>query len=234
MAGSPKLSSLSVFFPSYNEEGNVERVVAHALEVLPSVAQKFEVIVVNDGSKDRTRELAEALARKDKRVRVVNHEVNRGYGGALISGIKAGRYDWIFFSDGDGQFDTAEIANLLPPAQNHDIVVGYRIHRQDSLMRKLNAWAWGTLVRALFHIPVRDIDCAFKLFRREVFDKVEVTAQGAMISTQILAAAVKRGFTIAEVGVHHYPRVAGQQTGAKLRVILRAFRELFKLYRTLK
>ncbi len=221
-----KLSSLSVFFPCYNEEGNIERVVRRATEVLPRFARKFEVIAVNDGSRDRTREIAEALARRDRRVRVVNHEVNRGYGGALISGIRASRYDWIFFTDGDGQFDLADLSLLLPKARLYDIVVGCHMQRRDS--------AWGTLVRTLFGFSVRDVDCAFKLLRRQVFEKVEVTAQGAMISTQILASAHKHGFSITEVGVNHYPRVAGKQTGAKLRVILRAFVELFRLYRQLK
>jgi len=229
-----KLSSLSIFFPSYNEEANVERVVSRALEVAPKFASKVEVIVVNDGSKDRTRERAEAMAKKDKRVRAITHEVNKGYGGALITGIQSARYDWVFFTDGDGQFDTAEIEKLVPLTETHDIVVGYRIHRQDPMIRKLNAFMWGTLVRALFGIKVRDIDCAFKLFRRKVFDQVEVTAQGAMISTQILATATRRGFSIAEVGVNHYPRTAGVQTGAKLSVILRAFVELFRFYRRLQ
>ena len=222
--------NISVFFPTYNEEGNIEALVARTVETLRRLAGRWEVIIVDDGSRDRTGEVAEALVKKYPGVRHVRHEKNRGYGGAVKTGLQEAKLDWIFFTDGDGQFDTAEIELLLPLAQNADMIAGYRIDRKDPVMRKLNAWAWGTLVRTLFglHGKVRDIDCAFKLFRRRVVDENTFVAEGALISTELLVRAKKLGYRFAEVGVHHYPRKAGTQTGANPRVILRAFKELFK------
>jgi glycosyltransferase involved in cell wall biosynthesis len=169
-------------------------------------------------------------------VRHVRHEKNRGYGGAVKTGLKEAKLDWIFFTDGDGQFDIGELELMIPAAQKADMVAGYRLNRQDPFMRKLNAFGWGTLVRTLFrlHGKVRDIDCAFKLFRRRVVDQSAFQAEGAMISTELLVRAKKLGYTFAEVGVHHFPRKAGVPTGAKPTVILRAFKELFKLYGQLR
>lgn len=205
----------------------VERMTA----VLARVADDYEIIVVDDGSADRTGAVADELAAADPHVRVVHHPVNRGYGGALKSGFAASRKAYVFFTDGDGQFDVAEIERLLPFVPEYDVVVGYRLDRAEGGLRKLNAAAWNGLVHRLFHIPVRDVDCAFKLFKREVFDMVRVEAEGAMISTEVLARAVRAGFRVHEVGVHHYERRHGTPTGANPLVIVRAFYELFKLYR---
>jgi glycosyltransferase involved in cell wall biosynthesis len=205
----------------------VERLTA----VLPRIADDYEIIVVNDGSADRTGAVADELAAADPHVRAVHHPVNRGYGGALQSGFAASRNAYVFFTDGDGQFDVGEIERLLPFVPEYDIVVGYRLDRAEGGLRKLNAALWNGLVRRLFGIPVRDVDCAFKLFKREVFDRVRVQAEGAMISTEVLARAVRAGFRVHEIGVHHYERKHGTPTGANPLVIARAFYELFKLYR---
>lgn len=227
----PAISSLAVFFPCYNEEANVGRVTAQAVEVCRSLTDDFEVIIVNDGSADRTAEIAAELeAEYAPVVRAINHPVNRGYGGALQSGFRAASKEWVFYTDGDGQFDMRELPELLPYLDNGaDVVSGYRINRQDPWNRKLNAWAWGCLVRALFRLPVRDIDCAFKLYRREIFDDIEMLSEGALIDTEVLARIRRAGYTIVQHGVHHYPRTAGTQTGANIKVILRAFKELFML-----
>ena len=229
-----KISSLSVFFPCYNEEGNVQRLVDSALVALPEVAEDFEVIIVNDGSADDTGAIAEGLAEKIPQVKAVHHEKNRGYGAAVITGIEHCTKDYVFFTDGDGQFDLKEIPLLAAEIDEHDVVVGYRINRQDNFMRRLNAWCWTTLVNTLFRLGVRDVDCAFKLFKRERLAGIKLSAQGAMVSTELLAKLKKAGCSIKEVGVHHYPRIAGEQSGANIRVILRAFKELFELYRKLK
>ena len=226
--------SISVFFPCYNEQDNVKRVAAKAVEVLEALGVDFEVIIVNDGSADKTGQVADSVAQADKRVRVVHHPQNRGYGAALQSGIRAAQKNYIFFTDGDGQFDIGEIQLLLPFIEQSDIVCGYRLNRKDPFMRKLNGWMWTKLVCMLFGMRIRDIDCAFKMFRREVFDGMKLSSTGALISAEILARATKRGCRIAEVGVHHYPRTAGKQTGANLKVILRAFKELFKLYNRIR
>ena len=226
-----RLPSISAFFPAYNEEANVASMVERLRGVLPGVADDYEIIIVDDGSQDRTPEIADQLAAADPRVRVVHHAQNRGYGGALKSGFEASRKAYVFFTDGDGQFDVAEIAQLLPHLPHYDVVIGYRIHRAEGGLRRLNAGAWNLLVRRLFGIPSRDVDCAFKLFDRRVFDVVHPEAEGAMISTEILARTVRAGFRVTEVGVHHYPRRHGTPTGGNPLVIARAFYELFKLYR---
>jgi glycosyltransferase involved in cell wall biosynthesis len=224
-----KSFNISVFFPCHNEQDNVERVTRQALDVLKDVSTDFEVIIVNDGSTDRTAEIADRLARENPNVKVIHHQVNHGYGAALQSGFHAAAKDWVFYTDGDGQFDIKELPPLLDLTDKYDIVTCYRINRQDPPLRKLNAWAWGKLVCFLFNLKIKDIDCAFKLYRREIFDKIEMHSRGALIDTEILARAQRAGYRLVQRGVHHYPRLAGRQSGANLRVILRAFKELFQL-----
>ncbi len=229
-----KGASISVFFPCYNEEANVERVVRDAVGLLESMGADYEVIVVDDGSADATGEIAEKLAGENKRVKVVHHKPNRGYGAALQSGFKAATKELVFYTDGDGQFDIREMPPLVDLMQDYDIVSCYRLDRRDSVIRKLNAWCWGRLVCFLFEMKIRDIDCAFKLYKRRIFDDITMSSTGALIDTEILARAKARGYRIVQRGVHHYPRTAGVQTGAKPAVILRAFRELFRLYRQIR
>ncbi len=230
----PKVSSLSVFFPCYNEEANVENMVRKAQQILPEIAEKWEIIPVNDGSKDKTGEIIDRLAKEDPNVHPVHHIKNQGYGGAVISGYNAAKYDLVFFTDGDLQFDLREITLLIEKLDEGDLILGFRKNRRDPLQRKLNAYLWGSLVKTLFNFKVKDVDCAFKLIKRRVIDKVQLSAGGAMVSTELLARANRAGFRFVEVGVTHYPRVAGTQTGANFKVILKAFRELFKLYGKIK
>jgi len=224
-----KKYSLSIFFPCFNEEPNVERVALGALAVARRISDDYEIIIVNDGSSDRTGEIADRLARQYPEIRVVHHERNKGYGAALQSGFKSARKELVFYTDGDGQFNIEEISKLLPLIEEYDIVSGYRINRRDPMIRKVNAFLWGALVNLLFKFKISDVDSAFKLYRREIFDQITMESQGALIDTEVLAKARAKGFTITEVGVTHYPRQAGEQTGAKLTVIIKAFKELFKL-----
>lgn len=226
--------SLTIFYPCYNEEANVERVTRQAVEVGRRVADDLEVLIVNDGSKDRTGEIADRLAAEIPEVRAVHNRPNRGYGGALTRGFKEATKNWIFYTDGDGQFDLNEIPKLLPLLETHDVVSCYRLNRQDALLRKLNAFAWTTLVNTLFGIWLRDIDCAFKLYPKTFIDAIELHSTGALIDTEMLAKARNLKLRIAQLGVRHLPRTAGQQTGANFKVILRAFRELFKLYGSIR
>lgn len=226
--------SLSVFYPCYNEEANVERTTMAALKALRRITDDFEVIIVDDGSKDRTGEIADRLAAQNPRVRAVHNRPNLGYGGALQRGFREASKPWVFYTDGDGQFDFEEIDKLLPLMKDFDIISAYRLNRRDSMVRKINAFCWTTLVNLVFGLWLRDIDCAFKLYPRKLFDEIEMKSMGALIDTEILARAKRRGYTIGQVGVHHYPRTAGQQTGANLKVILRAFKELFALRREIR
>lgn len=227
---SKKLSSVSIIFPAYNEEENIANSINNAIKAFSKYFDVVTVIPVDDGGHDATGEIIDNMASKDSRIKPVHHEVNKGYGAALRSGFAAAENDYIFFSDSDGQFDLEEIALLLAHIDRFDMVLGYRAHRADPLHRKLNAWAWGSLVRLLFRVKVRDIDCAFKLFRRNIFNEIQLQAGGAMVNTELLALARKRGFSMTNVPVSHYPRQLGEQTGANPLVILRAFAELFKLY----
>lgn len=221
--------SLTIFFPCFNEEGNVERVTRQAVEVGRQIADDLEVLIVDDGSRDRTGEIADRLAAEIPVVRAVHNQPNRGYGGALQRGFREATKNWIFYTDGDGQFDLNELPDILPLLADHDVVSCYRLKRQDPWLRKLNAFAWTTLVNLLFHIRLRDIDGAFKIYPKPFIDAIELHSTGALIDTEMLAKARQWHLKIAQRGVRHYPRIAGQQTGANLRVILRAFKELFKL-----
>jgi glycosyltransferase involved in cell wall biosynthesis len=224
-----RLRSITVVLPCHDEEGNVLAAIRGARAAAVEAADEHEIVVVDDGSSDATGRLAAAAAAEDPRVRVVVHERNRGYGAALRSGIAAARCDWILLTDADLQFDLSELAGFLEPARTHDYVVGYRLVRMDPLMRRVNAYAWNRLVGRVFDLDVRDVDCAFKLIRRELAQRLRLTAEGAMISTELMARAALAGASIAEIGVHHRPRVAGRPSGADAAVVVGAFRELRRI-----
>lgn len=228
-----RVARLSYFFPAHNEEANVEGLVAEALETLPSIADSFEIIAVNDGSRDRTRVLVDELtARHPGVVRAVHHPTNLGYGGALRSGFGAARYELVAFTDGDRQFRVEDIARLterMAGADVPDIVVGYRIRRADPLVRTVYARLYRLANRIFFGLTVTDVDCACKLFRRDALDGIQVESEGAFFSAELLIKLRAAGRSVVEVGVPHYPRIAGSPTGAKPQVILRAVRDFWRL-----
>jgi glycosyltransferase involved in cell wall biosynthesis len=221
---------LSVVLPAYNEEAVIATTVHQVAQTLAILAPDYEIVIVDDGSRDRTGEIADALAAEDPHVRVVHNRPNRGYGGALIAGFNATAKELIFFMDADGQFDIRDIARLLPYIETVDGVLGYREARCDPFIRKINAWGWNLLMRWLFGLRVRDVDCAFKLYRAELVRAANVQAEGAMVNSEMLVKLHRMGYRFQQVSVRHYPRQHGQATGANLRVIMRAFKELFKLY----
>jgi glycosyltransferase involved in cell wall biosynthesis len=228
-----RVARLSYFFPAHNEEANLEGLVEEALAALPSIAETFEIIAVNDGSKDRTREIADRLAAAHPGVvRVVHHAVNRGYGGALRSGFEASRYELLAFTDGDRQFRVADLARLterLAQGDRPDIVVGYRVKRADPIIRIVYARTYKLANRIFFGLRVRDVDCACKLFRREALDGVRVESAGAFFSAELLIKILKADRSIVEVGVPHYARMAGSPTGARPSVIWRAVKDFWGL-----
>jgi glycosyltransferase involved in cell wall biosynthesis len=232
-AAPARVARLSYFFPAHNEEANLEGLVEEALETLPTLAETFEIIAVDDGSRDRTGEIADRLAAAHPGVvRVVHHPVNRGYGGALRSGFEASRYELLAFTDGDRQFRIADLGRLtarLREPDRPDIVVGYRIRRADPLVRVLYARTYKLANRIFFGLRVRDVDCAAKLFRREALEGVRVESGGAFFSAELLIKARNLRRTIVEVGVPHYPRTAGSPTGAKPSVIWRAVKDFWSL-----
>jgi putative flippase GtrA len=226
-ASSLTRKSLSVVLPAYNEEAIIAITINQVLNTLSPWLTDFEVIIVNDGSHDSTRAIVAALAATDPRVRLITHEHNQGYGAALVSGFEAASKELTFFMDSDGQFDIADLATFFPLIEHFDAVLGYRQNRQDTWIRKLNAACWKLLITLMFGISVRDIDCAFKLFHTSFFRHNTLETRGAMINVEMLYKLKRDGCTSTQVGVHHLPRTSGKATGAKLSVILRAFRELF-------
>lgn len=223
---------LTFFFPAYNEQENIERTVELALSQVGPLVPSIEVLAIDDGSTDRTPELADALAAADPRVRV-HHQPNRGYGGAIKAGFEEARGELICFSDGDLQFDLREMSRLLERLADErkpvDAVIGFRIKRRDPFHRIFIAKTYNAIVSVAFGLRVRDIDCAMKLFRREVFDGLRLDAEGPFLSAELLIKLRARGVRIAQVGVNHFPRTAGQNTGASFRKILRTFRDLARL-----
>ncbi len=204
------------------------------METLSEVAPDYEVIVVDDGSADHTGAIVDDLAAANPRIRAVHNRPNKGYGGALIAGFNAVSKELTFFMDADGQFDIRDITKLLAHLDEADAVLGYREHRQDPPLRIVNAWGWKTLMRLLFGLNVRDVDCAFKLYPTKLVQRANVQAQGAMVNTEMLVKLNRLGYTWVEVPVNHYARAGGKATGANVRVILRAFRELLKLHHRIK
>ncbi len=228
-----KVPELSIFFPFWNEEDNIEKVVKRAIPIAEKIAEKWEIIMVDDGSDDNTLQIAERLSKEDKRLRVVAHKPNRGYGAALTSGFIHARYDLIVFNDGDSQFDFSEVTRLIDKITDADIVIGFRKKRRDRnlfkrllLMNLLKIWDF-----CLFHFSYRDIDCGFKMFRKEALEKImPFRSEGAMITTEILAKAKRKKLKVQEVGVTHYPRELGHQSGANFPVIVRAILESLILW----
>ena len=220
-------ASLSVILPAHNEEVAIAETVGSVLEALETWRRAGEVLVVDDGSQDCTGTILDEIAAANPRVRVIHHKVNRGYGAALVSGFEAASKDLVFFMDSDGQFDIRDLERFFPLLAQYDAVLGYRIARQDTWMRKLNAWGWKLLVRGVFGVRVRDVDCAFKLYTAKFFREHHLETRGAMINTEILYKFTRAGYTYTQLAVHHLPRQGGKATGAKPAVILRAFRELF-------
>jgi glycosyltransferase involved in cell wall biosynthesis len=225
---------LSLVFPVFDEEDNIGQLLEQALTLAPRLAPEFEIVVVDDGSGDGSARIIEAHRLAEPRVRVIRHAANRGYGAALRAGLREARGELVFFSDADLQFDLDELATLLAHARDFDIVAGYRRPRRDPWHRRLLAAAWGTLVRGLFDLPVRDIDCAFKVFRRHVLEAIPIASVGAFVNTEMLVRARQAGFRIHQVPVTHRRRRFGSQTGARPRVIVRALFELLALYRELR
>lgn len=228
----PRAATLSFFFPAHNEAENIEAFVAEALETLPTLADEFEIIAVDDGSRDATPELADKLAAAHPQVRVIHHEVNRGYGAALRSGFRAARHDLVCFLDGDRQFRVADLGRLLErqaEPDSPDVVVGFRLKRADPFIRLAYARGYRLALRIFFGLRVRDPDCACKLLRRSALEGIRLESGGAFLSAELLIKLVNSGRSLAETGVPHYPRTAGSASGANPKVVLRAVRDFWRL-----
>jgi glycosyltransferase involved in cell wall biosynthesis len=225
-----KLPSLSIFFPFWNEEKNIEKVIERAIPVAQDVAQKWEILMVDDGSTDMTQELAKKLVKKNNRLRTISLHPNRGYGAALRAGFEHAEYEYVVFTDGDLQFDFAEVTRFIEKIDDADLVIGYRQKRQDTPMRHILMMLHRTWVFIFFGLYVKDIDCGFKLFRKSALDSImPLRSEGAMITTEILAKAKAKKLRIEQVPITHYSRKYGTPSGANVSVIVRAMLETFIL-----
>ncbi len=227
------VKSLSLFMPAYNEEKNIGQTLDEVSNYFQnSEIKDYEILVINDGSSDKTAEVVLEYSKKDPHIRLINHEQNKGYGEAVKTGFYSSSKDLIFFMDSDGQFDINDIDKFIEKIDEADVVVGFRVNRQDSLMRIINGWGWTQISNLLFGLGVKDVDCGFKLFKKEVIEKIPhlESTRGAMINPETLAKAKKMGFIIAQVGVRHKPRFSGKSTGANVNVIVSSFIDLLKLW----
>lgn len=229
-----KLKSLSVFFPVYNEEANLEILVEQARRIIPSLAKKYELLIINDGSVDDSSKIAHKLANKYEQVRVINHDTNQGYGEVLKTGIKNSQYEWIFWTDSDLQFDLSELANFVQEAEKSKVILGYRKKRAEGFKRNLNTKLFRAYINLLFRLHVQDIDCAFKLIKADALKSLELTSGSAFTSSEILYRLKKKKLKFKEIAVNHYPRLYGQATGANLKVIIKACYEALITYLNIK
>ena len=227
--------SLSAVLPAHNEQDNIKTTVDQCVSYLERNVSRYEVIVVNDGSSDNTRSIVSEISTDNPSVVLVNHEVNRGYGAALLSGFEKASLDYIFFMDSDGQFNINDLDRMLPYVDERDVLIGYREDRADSVVRSLNAWLYAMYVYLMFGLRVTDMDCAFKVFPTESYQSIRpITSGGALFTAEFLIKLKYRGFNIKEFPIRHFPRRFGTQSGANLKVILRMFKESWKLRNELR
>lgn len=227
-----KLSSLSIFFPTFNEEKNIEDILKLALKVGGMVSDKFEIIVINDGSRDQTGKIVQEYSKNYNQITLIEHKTNLGYGAALKTGFYSSKYEYITYMDADGQFNFEDLQKLVTELEDKsaDIVIGFRIRRADNFIRVLNGKIWNILVGLLLNLQVKDIDCGFKLLKKKVLDDIpKLESNGATISAELLVKAKKRGFKIVQLGLNHRFRRFGNATGGNPIHILRAFSDLFSI-----
>lgn len=226
----PSKLSLSVVLPAHNEGKNLPFILKEATSLLENLKIDYEILVVDDGSTDDTAEVVKSFTNQNQLVILISHPRNLGYGAALTTGFKRSSKDLVFFMDSDRQFNIGDITKLLPFTMDFDIVAGYRLKRQDPWYRVMIGRTYNLLVITLFGVHLKDIDCAFKIYHRDVLDKIHFETVGALVNTEIMLKAQLMGKTIKEVGVNHYPRVAGKQSGANPKVIALAFIETLSLW----
>ncbi len=229
------INSISIVLPALNEEGNIEAAIQDIQSYFNSREEKYEIIVINDGSSDSTGEIAEGLAKENGSISVVHHQANKGYGSALKKGFEISKYKYVFFTDSDRQFDIKGLDILLPLIKTDavEIIIGYRLKRQDPFIRRFLSWGYNTLVGCLFDLNVKDIDCAFKIFRKDIFSKIEIESKNFFVNTEVLAKARYYGFNVLEVGVPHFPRTAGKTT-VSFKHIPMTLIELYRINKEIK
>ena len=200
----------SIVLPAYNEKDNIVTAITSANNYLKRRYKSYEIIVVNDGSTDKTEEIVKRMMKTNEGLRLVSHAANRGYGATLRSGFEEAQGKLIFYTDSDNQYDIGELDTLIPLMKELDIAAGYRINRQDPWMRIVTASVYNQIIRWLLGLKIKDVDCSFKLYKKEVFDGIKLKSNTGLLDAEILIKAGKKGFKIGQIGVTHYPRTAGQ------------------------
>lgn len=234
MENATKLSSLSVFYPCYNEEQNIPIFLEKSLTFLPTITKDFEIIIVDDGSSDNTYQITKNFSQKNKQIKIIRHQKNQGYGAALKSGFKAAKKDWTFFTDGDLQFDLTELKKFIPFTKDYQVIIGYRKKRQEGLLRNFNQKLWKLYIDVLYRLHVKDIDCAFKLFKTTVIQDLKLFSNGAFVSSEFLYKLKKKNYKFKQIAVTHQSRLYGKATGSNLKVILKAVLDALKIYLKMK
>lgn len=222
--------SISVFFPAYNDEKSIPILIKKVEPMLKKYTSDYEIIIVDDKSPDNLAKVADNLAKKNKHIKVVHHKTNKGYGGALKSGFKTASKDLIFYTDGDGQYDPSEIARLLPHINKYDMVNGYKMKRSDNIARIIVGRLYHFFVKIMFSLPIKDVDCDFRLFNKKVIKNINLESDSGMICVEMMRKIRDKKFTIKEIPVHHYPRIEGKSQFFKVKRIIELFRDLFKLW----
>jgi len=227
----PAVASISAFFPCYNDEATIASMVNLALVTIDKAGAEGEVIVIDDGSTDASPHVLKDLQAEQPRLRVVTHEQNRGYGGALLSGFAAATKEWVFYTDGDAQFDPAELEQLVAKAGPAvDVVQGYKIRRADNLVRRVIGRVYHRSVSLMFGLKIRDTDCDFRLIRREVLERIRLEHTSGVICVELVRKLQDAGARFVEVPVHHYPRLHGQSQFFKLPAVASTARDLIALW----
>jgi glycosyltransferase involved in cell wall biosynthesis len=226
-------SGISCVFPAYNEEKNIETAIREAIKVFVEIRLDYEIIVVDDGSEDGTSEVTLDMAKKNKNIRLIKHPANFGYADALKTGFKSASKKYLFYTDADNQFDLKDIKRALPLIEEADMVIGYRSKKAINIMRKVGSFGYNLLARKLLALDVKDIDCAFKIFRREVFDKIEIETRDWLVDAEVIAKACKNNMIIKEIEVRHLPRKRGKVT-VKAGDVVRSFKGLLNLRKMIK
>ena len=225
-----KMPAISIILPFYNEEDNIRNVVYSVLDFFSDKPNTIEIILINDGSVDGTSCIIEELSSSNKKIRVVHHPYNRGYGAALVSGFQAAQYETIVFMDADGQFAISDITKFVSYSDDYDIVIGYRLCRRDRLYRVMVGVLYTKLISLLCGVTVKDINCGFKVFKKSILSKIRIISTGALINAEILVKARRLGCSLKEVGVAHFPRCKGKPKGLNIGVVIRSFCEIRSIF----
>lgn len=229
-----KLSSLSVFFPCLNDGKSIPGLLEKTYEVLPKITNDFEVIIIDDGSTDDTPQITKKLRTKYKNLRIIRNKKPSGYGGVLKIGFGSAKKDWVFYTDGDGQYDPSELKNLVEKVTHEiDVINGYKIKRQDSIVRKFLGASYNLVLHIRYHLPIRDVDCDFRLIRKSKLNEIKLSSNSGAICLELAMKLKKQGAKFTEIPVHHYPRKHGKSTFFNLTNLFRTLSENIKLYKEL-